>query len=295
MTTDPTALEQFGKLDVVARLVVEGFMMGQHKSPFKGTSVEFVEHRQYYPGDEVRHIDWRAYGKTGKYFIKEFEDETNLRCYLLVDASGSMAYQGKTLSKFAYARQLAVALSYMLLQQRDSVGLITFDTRIRERLEPSARPFTFTRISEALGGIRPGGETSLARVFQQILPTLKRRSLIIMLTDSFDALPPLKVALEQYRHRRHEVLLFQIVAPEEETFPFTKPTQFRSLESSHRLLVDPLRLRRHYQKQYTKFCADLRDIAGNAGVEFQKMITSEPYAQALGAFLASRSRQKSKR
>lgn len=294
MTSDPTALEQFGKLDVVARLVVEGFMMGQHKSPFKGTSVEFVEHRQYYPGDEVRHIDWRAYGKTGKYFIKEFEDETNLRCYLLVDASGSMAYAGKTLSKFAYARQLAVALSYMLLLQRDSVGLITFDTGIRERLEPSARPLTFTRIAEALGKLRPGGETSLARSLQQILPTLKRRSLIVLLTDSFDALPPLKVALDQYRHRRHEVLLFQIVAPEEETFPFSKPTQFRSLESAHRLLVDPLRLRKHYQQQYTKFCADLRDITGNAGVEFQKMVTDQPYAQALGAFLASRSRQKSK-
>src|SRR6476659_3720281 len=130
---DPTALARFGNLEMVVRLVVEGYMMGQHKSPFKGTSVEFVEHRQYYPGDEIRHIDWRAYGKTGKYFIKEFEDETNLRCYLLVDASGSMGYAGKTLSKFDYARYLAASLGYLLLSQRDATGLLSFDTMIRDR------------------------------------------------------------------------------------------------------------------------------------------------------------------
>src|SRR5262245_30964252 len=126
--SDPTALAKFGKLEVVARLVVEGMMIGQHKSPFKGSSVEFVEHRQYYPGDEIRHIDWRAYGKTGKYYIKEFEDETNLRCYLLVDASASMGYAASTLSKFDYARCLAASLAWLLHTQRDASGLVTFDT-----------------------------------------------------------------------------------------------------------------------------------------------------------------------
>src|SRR5690606_33683550 len=147
---DPTALARFGRLEVVAKLVVEGYMIGQHKSPFKGTSVEFVEHRQYYPGDEVRHIDWRAYGKTGKYYIKEFEDETNLRCYLLVDGSGSMGFKASTLSKFDYARQLAAALGYLLIGQRDSVGLITFDTRVRDRVEPSSKPQTFARLIDVL-------------------------------------------------------------------------------------------------------------------------------------------------
>ena len=293
--TDPTALAQFGKLDVVARLVVEGFMMGQHKSPFKGTSVEFVEHRQYYPGDEVRHIDWRAYGKTGKYFIKEFEDETNLRCQLLVDCSGSMAFTGSTLSKFAYARQLAAALSWLLLQQRDAVGLVTFDTRVRERVEASALTQTFSRISDALDRRRPGGETSLAKVFQQIIPMIKRRSLIVILSDCFDKVEPLKRALQLFRHRRHEVILFQIVAPEEETFPFSRPTQFRSLErKAHRLLVDPHRLRQHYLEQYTKFSDDLREAAGAAGVDFQKLVTDQPYATALGAYLAARTRRKAK-
>ena len=146
---DPTALARFGQLEVVARLVVEGYMIGQHKSPFKGSSIEFVEHRQYYPGDEVRHIDWRAYGKTGRYFVKEFEDETNLRCYLLLDASGSMGYAGRTLSKFDYARQLTAALGYLLLHQRDALGAITFDTQVRDRLEPSSKPQNFARLIDS--------------------------------------------------------------------------------------------------------------------------------------------------
>lgn len=290
--TDPTALAQFGKLDVVARLVVEGFMVGRHKSPFKGASVEFVEHRQYYPGDEVRHIDWRAYGKTGRYFIKEFEDETNLRCYLLVDASGSMGYAGSTLSKFAYAGQIAAALAYLLLQQRDAVGLTTFDTKVRDRIEPSARPQNFSRLTETLAARTPGDETSLAAVFQELIPTLSRRSLVIILSDCFDELGPLAAALKQFRHQRHEVILFHIVAPEEETFPFSKPTQFRSLEEpGRRLLVDPHRLRGLYQARYRQFCAELRRAAGNVGVDYHKLVTSDPYAVALGAYLAARTRK----
>ena len=140
---DPTALAKFGRLEVVAKLLVEGCVIGQHKSPFKGASVEFVEHRKYYPGDEIRHIDWRAYGKTGRYYIKEFEDETNLRCYLFVDCSGSMAYGDSTLSKFDYARQLTAALGYLLLSQQDGVGLVAFDTKVRERFEPGTNPQKF--------------------------------------------------------------------------------------------------------------------------------------------------------
>ncbi|MCA9070898.1 MAG: DUF58 domain-containing protein, partial [Planctomycetaceae bacterium] len=177
---DPTALAKFGKLDVVAKLVVEGFMMGQHKSPFKGSSIEFVEHRQYYPGDEIRHIDWRAYGKTGKYYIKEFEDETNLRCYLLVDASGSMGFGESTLTKFDYARYLAASLGYLLLGQRDATGLITFDNKIRDRFDPSANAQNFQRITDLLERRKPGRETSLAHVFERILPMIKRRSWLVV-------------------------------------------------------------------------------------------------------------------
>ena len=161
---DPTALAKFGGLEVVAKMIVEGYMIGQHKSPFKGSSVEFVEHRQYYPGDEIRHIDWRAYGKTGHYYVKEYEEETNLRAYLLVDCSGSMAFRGKAISKFDYARQLSAALAYLLLGQRDGCGLITFDTKVADRWEPSTNRETFSQIIKLLEARRPGQESRLADV-----------------------------------------------------------------------------------------------------------------------------------
>ena len=292
---DPTALAKFGQIDVVARLLVEGYMIGQHQSPFKGSSVEFVEHRQYYPGDEIRHIDWRAFGKTGRYYIKEFEEETNLRAYLLVDGSGSMAYGQSTLSKFEYARYLASALGYLLVGQRDAVGLVTFDTQVRERIEPSTNPQNFRRITESLQNWKPGAETSLAGVFSKLIPTLKRRSLVILVSDFFDEIEPLRQALKQFRHDRHEVILFQVVAPEEEDFPFTRPTQFRSLEkSSHRILVDPNRLRSIYLEQYGKYEEELQQTCGNLGVDLVRLTTAEPYHKALGAYLNARSRRKGK-
>lgn len=288
---DPTALMNFGDLDVVAKRVVEGFMIGQHRSPLKGSSVEFVEHRQYYPGDDVRHIDWRAYGKTKRHFIKEFEDETNLRCRLIVDCSGSMAYAGRTLSKFAYASQLAAVLGYLLLQQRDAVGWMTLDTQIRESVEPSAKQQAFPRLVDTLSRTLPGGETNLGEVLDRVVPILQRRSLVVILSDCFDDPTNLARSLRQFRHARHEVLLFHIVAPEEEEFPFSKPTQFRNLEQpNNRRLVDPHRLRSDYLKKYQEFCDELRLQAMGVGVDYHKFTTADPYARALGAYLDARTR-----
>jgi len=290
---DPTALARFGRLEVVARLLVEGDIIGQHKSPFKGASVEFVEHREYVAGDEIRHIDWRAYAKTGRYYIKEFEDETSLRCYLFVDCSGSMGYAGSTLSKFDYARQLAAALGYLLLAQRDAIGLVAFDTDVREECRPASSPGSFRLLTSALERCRPGGETSLANTLERIMPRVKRRSLIVLLSDCFDSLDSLMTALKRFRHARHEVLLIQVVAPEEEDFPFHNPTQFRNLEkSNHRQLVDPHRLRQIYLNQYRTFCEELTRRCGGLGIDLLKVTTAEPYQTALGGFLASRSRPK---
>lgn len=293
---DPTALANFGKLEVVARLVVEGFMIGQHKSPYKGSSIEFVEHRKYYPGDEIRHIDWRAYGKTGKYYIKEFEDETNLRCYLIVDCSGSMGYKQSTLAKYDYARYLAASLGYLLLTQRDATGLMTFDTTVRNRFEPSANPQSFRRLVETLEDIRTGGETSIAKVLADLLPTIKRRSLIVFLSDCFDRIADFATALKLYRHARHEMIVFHIVAPEEEEFPFSHPTQFRSLErGGHRVLVDPHQLRSLYLEQYQQFCEELVQTCGKIGIDYHKLVTTQPYHTALGKFLDYRTRRKAKK
>jgi len=293
---DPTALAKFGNLDVVARLVVEGFMMGQHKSPFKGSSIEFVEHRHYYPGDEIRHIDWRAYGKTGKYYIKEYEDETNLRCHLIVDASGSMGYGQSTISKFHYARQLAAALGYLLIGQRDAVGLTTFDTKIRERLEPSANAINYQRVIKTLETTVTGDETSISKVLEQLLPTIKRRSLIVLFSDCFDKLEPLSKALSLIRHAKHELVMFHIMAPEEAEFPFSRPSKFHSLEQpGRRILVDPHRLRAQYLEQYEKFCTELERRCRNVGIDYEKILTTQPYHRALGAYLDSRTRRKEKK
>ena len=292
---DPSALARFGKLEFVARQVVEGYLMGQHKSPWKGSSIEFVEHRQYYPGDEIRHIDWRAYGKTGKYYIKEYEDETNLRSYLLVDASGSMAYGDSTLAKFEYTRLLAASLGHLLRMQRDSTGLITWDTEVRERIEPATSLSSFRRVMSVLDEMVPGEETSLAGVFSSLLPTFKRRSLIVILSDCFDRISALTDTLKRFRHANHEVLLLQIVAPEEEEFPFSRPTQFRSLErENHRLLVDPNRLREHYLQQYAAFCQELQDVTGAIGIDYHKLTTREPFHSGLGAYLDARRRLQKK-
>lgn len=286
---NPVELARFAGLELIARQLVEGLIMGRHRSPFKGASVEFVEHRKYYPGDEIRHIDWRAYGKTGRYYIKEFEDETNVRAQLLLDLSGSMKYAGAHLSKFSYARIVAASLSWLLLTQRDSVGLITFDSRVRSQLRPSSKRDTWHEIIRTLESSEPGDETSLTDVIDTLLPSLPRRSLLILISDCFDSLPALENVLQRCRHARHELIVFRIAAPEEEEFPFERPTQFHDLEDpAHRLLADPVRLRQEYLQQYRRFAETLARTCGNLGIDYCRILTNEPPQQALGRWLASR-------
>src|SRR4051794_11689612 len=188
---DPTALARFGRLELLARLVVEGVMSGLHKSPFKGFSVEFAEHRQYGPGDEIRHIDWRAFGKTDRYFVKEYEEETNLKAYLVVDTSGSMGFAGRTASKFEHARRLAASLAYLMISQRDAVGLVTFDSAIRAMIPPRSAPNHFSVVCKALEESRVGGETPLSGILHALAERIRRRGLVIILSDGFDKIDDL--------------------------------------------------------------------------------------------------------
>lgn len=289
LPSDPTALANFGRLELVARQLVEGLLMGRHRSPFKGASVEFVEHRDYYPGDEIRHIDWRAYGKTGKYYIKEFEDETSLRAHLMVDCSGSMKYSGSTCSKFEYARMLAATVAWLLLNQRDSVGLMTFDSKLRKQLKPSSSRNAFRDIVQTLEESTPGADTSLSKVMDAALPNIRRRSLVILISDCFDSLAQLESVLQKYRHAKHEVIVFRIAAPEEVDFPFERPTQFRNLENvDHRLLVDPVRLRQEYLKQYAEFSKGLEQVALDAAIDYRCLLTTDPVQDVMGGWLAER-------
>ncbi len=287
---DPTSLARYGHLTLVARQLVEGFLTDVHKSPYKGFSVEFAEHRQYYPGDEIRHIDWRAYGKTDRYYIKEYEEETNLKAHLLVDASGSMAYKGSgKASKFRFAQYVAASLAYLMLHQRDAVGLATHDTAIRTLIPPKAHSKHLLRVLHALEQTQPGGETALAPLWDRLAEQVKRRGLVIILSDCFGEVGPLQRALLHFRHRRHEVMLFHVLAPEEIEFPFKKWTQFRNLEvAGNKLLVDPQQLRKHYRENFDRFCKELREAAGHARADYHLIRTDEPVDRALGIYLTKR-------
>lgn len=293
---DPTALARFGRLELIARLVVEGVMSGLHRSPFKGFSVEFAEHRQYGPGDEIRHIDWRAFGKSDRYYVKEYEEETNLKAYLVVDSSGSMAYAGRTISKFEHARRLAAALAYLMISQRDAVGLVTFDSTVRAMIPARSAPGHFSVVCNVLEKTNTGGETPLSGILNTLAERIRRRGLIVILSDGFDAIDPLTEALRHLRHRHHEVLFFHTLAPEEAEFPFRRPARFRNLERlDHTLRVDPASLRATYLERFNAFRTTLKERVLAMNADYHEASTALTVETTLLDYLSSRSRRGSGR
>jgi uncharacterized protein (DUF58 family) len=289
---DPTALARFGRLELLARLVVEGVMSGLHKSPFKGFSVEFAEHRQYGPGDEIRHIDWRTYGKTDRYYVKEYEEETNLKTYLVLDTSGSMGYTGRTVSKLEHARQVAASLAYLMISQRDAVGLVTFDSQLRTMIPPRTAPGHFSVLCRAMENASIGGETPLSAILHTLAERIRRRGLIVILSDGFDKIHDVNSALRHLRHRHHEVLFMHVLAPEEEDFPFRRSIRFRNLENTeHTLRVDPAALRTAYLEKFTAHCRALREQALAIEADYHKISTADSVESTLLDYLASRSQR----
>ena len=285
----PADLQKIANLQVLARLVVEGVCSGLHTSPHKGFSVEFREHRQYVQGDEIRRLDWKVFGKTDRLFIKEYEEETNLRATLLVDVSNSMTYAGAGISKAKYAIHLAACLSYLLLRQADSVGLVTFDKKVREYVPPRSRPSHLQVLLDALGKTKPGGETELSKVFHQLVPKIHRRGLLIILSDCFSDVPELMKALAHFRHAHHEIIIFQIWDPDELNFPFKHWTRFDSLESeTDKKLIDPAQLRSVYMENLGRFRAALKDGCHRHRIDLVPVTTDQPYADTLAHYLARR-------
>ncbi len=283
---------KFVNLQVLAKQVVEGFCTGLHRSPHKGFSVEFKEHRQYVPGDEIRNIDWKLYGKTDRLFIREYEEETNLRATILLDSSGSMAYSGTRsngLTKHQYAVRTAACLAYMLLQQQDSVGLVTFDTKVRDYIPPRARPKHLQAIINQLGKTKPEHETDLGDVFHEMVSKIQRRGLVIVISDLFGDVDHLLKALAHFRHSRHEMMIFQIWDPDELDFPFRQWTQFSSLETANRQhLVDPAQIRRAYLEKLAVFREKLTSGCSRHRINLVPMSTDQPYSDALAAYLGLR-------
>jgi uncharacterized protein (DUF58 family) len=288
-TFDPTELARYGGLTLFARGIVEGALAGIHRSPFKGFSVEFAEHRPYSPGDEVRRIDWRTYGKTDRYYVKEFEDETNLTAYIVVDASGSMRYRGRAdLSKFEVARRVAASLSYLLLAQLDAVGLIVHDSAIRTQIPPKASSKQLLGVLRALESAEAGGETSLAAVWDAVATRhLTRRGLVVLISDGFDSVNRLRSALRHLRHRGHDILFVHVLAREEIDFPFTKPTKFRDFEAPTRV-VPADAAREIYRRNFATWDDGLRKALAEVRADRIAITTDEPIDRALGDYLARR-------
>jgi len=285
----PTELQKISNLQVVARLVVEGFFSGLHRSPHKGFSVEFAQHRPYVQGDEIRRLDWKVFGKTDRFYVREYEEETNLRATLLLDLSGSMAYGGKGIAKVEYAKRLAAALGYLMLQQQDSVGLVTFDTRIRRYIPQRSGVGHLRVMLDELQGAKAGGETELAEVFQSLVPRIHRRGLLIILSDCFGEVKDLISALAHFRYARHEILLFQILDRDEVDFPFTQWTKFESLEIADRhRLIEPAQFRAAYLENLKKFQDDLTAGCRRHRIDHVRVTTDQPFAEALAQYLTRR-------
>jgi uncharacterized protein (DUF58 family) len=254
--------------------------------------VEFKEHRSYVPGDDIRTIDWKLFGKTDRLYIREYEEETNLRCTILLDSSGSMAYSGSRsngISKHAYAVRTAACLTYLLLQQQDSVGLVTFDKQVRRYIPPRARPKHLQVIINELTAQKPEFETELGTVFHEMVSKLHRRGLVVIISDLFGDVDQLMKALAHFRHSNHEILIFQIWDPDELDFPFRQWTQFASLESAtNRHLVDPAQIRRAYLEKLTLFREQLTNGCNRHRISLVPLTTDQPHADSLAAFLSYR-------
>lgn len=284
-------IKKFGNLQVLARQVVEGFCSGLHRSPHKGFSVEFKEHRQYVAGDDIRDIDWKLFGKTDRLFIREYEEETNLRCTILLDSSGSMAYQGSRSqhSKHDYAIRTAACLSYLMLQQQDSVGLVNFDTQVRSYVPPRARPRHLQAIINELQTTTPGKETEIGHVFHEMVQKIQRRGLLVIISDLFGDVDQLMKALAHFRHANHEIVIFQIWDPDELDFPFRQWTQFASLEQAdNQHLVDPSQIRKAYLQKLQEFQDQLSKGCNRHRINLVPMTTDQPYADALATYLSLR-------
>jgi uncharacterized protein (DUF58 family) len=291
------ALGKISRLQLIARGVVEGFITGHHRSPYKGSSVEFAEHRQYVPGDDIRELDWRVYGKSDRYYVKQFTEETNLRSTLLLDASGSMAYtgdraakiEGKPVSKFEYAQFLAASLLYLLINQQDAVGLVTFDTRIRRYIPSRATARHMRVLLQEMEQLEVGGETALAPVFHDIAERVHRRGLVIVISDLFDNVDDLIEAFHHFRFRKHEVVVLHVMADEELTFPFDNWSDFKDLENHFpHTELDPLSVRAEYLENVHKFVRGIETACGQMEIDYVPMNTRVPFDVALAGLLASR-------
>ncbi len=287
---DPEVISRLKSMEMRARLVVEGFITGLHKSPYHGFSVEFAEHRQYMPGDPVRAIDWKVFAKSDRYYVKRFEEETNLKAYILLDTSASMQYTSSSVTKLQYASYLAAALSFLMLKQRDAVGLVSFADHIREYIPPKSTSGHLHPLLLSLEQAEATDTTNIAIALHEMAERIKRRGLIIILSDLFDDPERVMNGLKHFRHRHHEVIVFHILDPYERELSFPSETIFKDLETGEEISTVPWQIRADYQKAMKNFMERYARQCRQAYIDYVAVDTAQSYDVALFNYLAKRHR-----
>jgi uncharacterized protein (DUF58 family) len=285
---EPAALARVKNLALVARGVVEGFISGLHSSPYKGFSIEFAEHRKYSPGDNPRHLDWRILGRTDRLYVKQYEEETNLRAQILLDASASMAYGSGAQTKLEYASFLTAVLAQLMIRQQDAVGLTTFDTKVRLDMPARSSPRHFDEIMQQLEGVRPGHATNLGATLNALADRFKRRCLLVLISDLYGEPEHLEKALHHFRHKRHEVIVFHVLDRAEIEFPFRDLSVFLDMETNEQIQVDPTYVREDYRRRMTEFMDRCRKTCADCQIDYVLADTSVPYDFMLSRYLAKR-------
>ncbi|MCK5032862.1 MAG: DUF58 domain-containing protein [Calditrichia bacterium] len=269
-------------------MIVEGFIIGLHKSPFHGFSVEFSQHRPYNPGDSLKYIDWKIFGRTDRFYIKQFEEETNLKATILLDVSNSMSYSSGKISKLEYGKYLAASLTYMMLMQRDAVGMTLFDSKIKQYLPPRSVTSYLQPILKQLEIIQPGADTDISQVLHEIADRIKRRGLIILISDLLDEPEKVLSSLRHFRHNKHEVLLFHILDPLELSFKFEGDIQFEDLESGENIRTFPWYIQNEYKNEINEFINYYKKNCLENRIDYQLVETSTSFDNALIEYLVKR-------
>jgi len=287
---DPHFLSKLARLDLTARLVVEGFLTGLHRSPYHGFSVEFAEHRQYMPGDPLRHLDWKVLAKSDRKYIKQYEEETNLRAMLLVDTSASMGYGSHGITKLDYSRQLAAALAYLMLRQNDAVGMFAFASGQGEQIPPRSTMGHVRPLLLLLERLTPGGGTNFASSLHSLAERMTRRGLVVILSDLLDEPDRIEQAIHHFRHRKHEVLVFHVLDPQEVSFNFEREAVYVDMETSERVTTRPQELRSDYRARVGEWRDRIRQYCIEKNAGYVPLTTDQPYDRALLEYLSKRAR-----
>ena len=288
---DPAVIARLGTLELKARTIVEGFLAGLHRSPFKGFSVEFAEYRQYIHGDDLATIDWKVYARSDRYYVKKFEEETNLDCHLLLDVSGSMGYGSRGLTKLEYGACVAASIAYLLNRQRDAVGLLAFDEQVVDMLPASARPGHLRALLVMLERLRLGAKTNVSKPLHQLADSLSKRGIVVLISDLLDDPEAVIRGVRHFRYRGTDVIVFHVLDPDEIEFPVERASRFEDLETGEEVMAVPGLVREQYIREMGRLIDRYRHQLGAAGIDYQLLKTTDPLELALLSYLSTRSKR----